>query len=37
MVLNDDENDYLRQYQSMIRKHCEDFLGQVDEIVSVEL
>lgn len=30
-------DDYLKRYQSMIHKRCEDCLGQVEEIVVVRL
>lgn len=37
VACNEEENRYLKQYQQMIRKRCEYFLGQADEIISVKL
>ncbi len=34
---NDEEKYYLEQYQQMVRKRCEHFLEQADEIISVNL
>ena len=37
IACNDKENHFLRRYQQMIRKRCEYFLVQADEIMSVKL
>src|SRR3990167_4330533 len=37
VACNEEENHYLKQYQQMVRKRCEYFLEQADEIMSVKL
>ena len=37
VVSNDEENRYLKKYQSIVSRRCEHFLSQIDDIVSIEI
>lgn len=37
VAINDRENEYIKQYQTMVHTHCEHLLNMADEVVSIAL